>query len=388
MLRKLFTALTMTVFILTGILFVPSSYARFISPDDWDPTIQGVGTNRYSYAGNDPVNKSDPNGHFFNFAGKLAADIAMEISIQSLDPTQDVDVFSAVKDGVLGIANPAKSLSKAAKLGALVENTKLGKMIGRQFGKCKSFDGDTLVLAKNGLLPIKSLQIGDSVWARNEATGETALKTISEVFEQEHDLTYTLTLKDIASGGIEKIQTSYNHPFYIEKKGWVISSNLRINDQFVAHDGSEVLLKGIAVEEKVLFAYNLDVEEHDTFFVGLTGIWVHNQNSPNNENNLEGEGNTGNSNNDTSKSAAEDNGGKKAHDSSKNEEHVSENKKTKAGKQVKAIQGRINKLKSEDRQKNAREISKLTQKAKTITKNAAKTDGTHSRTGKKGGKKC
>jgi hypothetical protein len=36
---------------------------RFISPDDWDPTKEGVGTNRYAYAGNDPVNLSDPGGH-------------------------------------------------------------------------------------------------------------------------------------------------------------------------------------------------------------------------------------------------------------------------------------------------------------------------------------
>ena len=38
-------------------------FGRFISPDDWDPTLPGVGTNRYAYAGNDPMNKSDPNGH-------------------------------------------------------------------------------------------------------------------------------------------------------------------------------------------------------------------------------------------------------------------------------------------------------------------------------------
>ena len=37
--------------------------ARFISPDDYDPTLPGVGTNRYAYSQNDPVNKSDPNGH-------------------------------------------------------------------------------------------------------------------------------------------------------------------------------------------------------------------------------------------------------------------------------------------------------------------------------------
>lgn len=36
---------------------------RFISPDTMDPTLPGVGTNRYSYSLNDPINKSDPNGH-------------------------------------------------------------------------------------------------------------------------------------------------------------------------------------------------------------------------------------------------------------------------------------------------------------------------------------
>jgi hypothetical protein len=46
--------------------------ARFISPDDWDPTLPGVGTNRYAYSGNDPVNKSDPNGHLYNYMGDYA----------------------------------------------------------------------------------------------------------------------------------------------------------------------------------------------------------------------------------------------------------------------------------------------------------------------------
>ncbi|NSZ15621.1 RHS repeat-associated core domain-containing protein [Agrobacterium vitis] len=43
--------------------FAANANARFISPDDWDPTKSGVGTNRYAYAGNDPVNKADANGH-------------------------------------------------------------------------------------------------------------------------------------------------------------------------------------------------------------------------------------------------------------------------------------------------------------------------------------
>jgi RHS repeat-associated protein len=52
----------------TGLLFLNARYydpvlARFISPDWFDPHQAGVGMNRYTYADNDPVNKSDANGH-------------------------------------------------------------------------------------------------------------------------------------------------------------------------------------------------------------------------------------------------------------------------------------------------------------------------------------
>jgi len=52
----------------TGLVFLNARYldprlGRFLSPDDFDPTLPGVGTNRYAYAGNDPINRSDPNGH-------------------------------------------------------------------------------------------------------------------------------------------------------------------------------------------------------------------------------------------------------------------------------------------------------------------------------------
>ncbi|WP_112664646.1 glycohydrolase toxin TNT-related protein [Microvirga flavescens] len=39
---------------------------RFLSPDSLDPTLPGVGTNRYAYSLNDPVNKKDPSGNSAN----------------------------------------------------------------------------------------------------------------------------------------------------------------------------------------------------------------------------------------------------------------------------------------------------------------------------------
>ncbi|MDI6836301.1 MAG: hypothetical protein QMD99_11390 [Rhizobiaceae bacterium] len=65
---------------LTAVSFGSAANARFIQPDNWDPTLPGVGTNRYAYSDNDPVNKSDPNGHivgiddaFIGFALALGA---------------------------------------------------------------------------------------------------------------------------------------------------------------------------------------------------------------------------------------------------------------------------------------------------------------------------
>lgn len=54
-------ALVLAISLVTG--QAATAQARFISPDTIDPTMPGVGTNRYSYSDNDPVNKSDQNGH-------------------------------------------------------------------------------------------------------------------------------------------------------------------------------------------------------------------------------------------------------------------------------------------------------------------------------------
>jgi RHS repeat-associated protein len=62
----------------TGLQYLNARYydplmARFITPDTWDPDIPGVDINRYAYAGNDPVNGSDPSGHIETSGIKLNA---------------------------------------------------------------------------------------------------------------------------------------------------------------------------------------------------------------------------------------------------------------------------------------------------------------------------
>jgi hypothetical protein len=71
-------AMHMMVFLCLIFSSLASANARFISPDTWDPTMPGVGTNRYAYAQNDPVNKADPNGH--NWLTSVVSSIASAVS--------------------------------------------------------------------------------------------------------------------------------------------------------------------------------------------------------------------------------------------------------------------------------------------------------------------
>ena len=77
----------------TGLQYLNARYydptlGRFIQPDWWEVTKAGVGTNRYAYSFNDPINKSDTNGHqattcrsfrcLFGYAGRDLKDAAVQ----------------------------------------------------------------------------------------------------------------------------------------------------------------------------------------------------------------------------------------------------------------------------------------------------------------------
>jgi hypothetical protein len=54
----------------------------FVQPDWWEVTWAGVGTNRYSYSFNDPVNGRDPSGHIVPIvAGACAAGVCEAIGV-------------------------------------------------------------------------------------------------------------------------------------------------------------------------------------------------------------------------------------------------------------------------------------------------------------------
>lgn len=120
---------------LVSVSFGSAANARFISPDDWDPTKPGVGTNRYAYASNDPVNKSDPNGH--------STSIDSSGDVKSVVDDGDLGVYEKTDDDFIG---PPNRIGETRFWDAFISpDTK--KAVGKVF-RDHAIDGHFLSLAK------------------------------------------------------------------------------------------------------------------------------------------------------------------------------------------------------------------------------------------------
>ena len=135
------------------------------------------------------------------------------------------------------------------------------------------FSGDTEVYTSDGLVCIEDVLVGDEVWAYNSETGETELKEVLNVWVKETD-----EILHVSTSDGETIDTTTNHPFYVDGKGWVAAGDLEVGDTLVTADGNEVEVTDLELEKfaEPIFVYNLEVEDFHTYFVGEYGVLVHN----------------------------------------------------------------------------------------------------------------
>jgi hypothetical protein len=135
------------------------------------------------------------------------------------------------------------------------------------------FTGDTLIAVDGGFVRFDEINIGDMVWAYNYNTGETALKEVLNVLVSVN--TEIISLE--AENG-EVIKTTAYHPFYVDGKDWVRAGNLAAGDKITTLDGGTITIIGISTERfaEPVVVYNLTVADFHTYFVGSTGILVHN----------------------------------------------------------------------------------------------------------------
>jgi hypothetical protein len=171
------------------------------------------------------------------------------------------------------------------------------------------FEEDTLVQTPDGVMyEIKYLKVGDLVLSRCEKTGVQAYRRVVKKFE--HQCNETLIVHYITERGTEAaIETTEEHPFWVESVGWVPAGQLiagqklsivdpiDVTDEYRSEDEKKAKLAmgggrwqaevlGIKRQNNVWehagevcnrTVYNIEVEEFHTYFVDWCGIWVHNK---------------------------------------------------------------------------------------------------------------
>ena len=149
-----------------------------------------------------------------------------------------------------------------------------------EYGVC--FSADTLINCEEGFKAIECIRAGDLVWATDPETGETALKRVLRLFRSETSEWVHLTVDG------EEIVCTPGHPFYSPVKGWTAACQLRAGNILVTLNGEYVVLEKVQHEllENPEITYNFEVEGVHTYYVGSTGVLVHNSCGPDHGNSL------------------------------------------------------------------------------------------------------
>jgi hypothetical protein len=132
---------------------------------------------------------------------------------------------------------------------------------------CSCFAKGTLIWTKTGQRQIESLELGDLVLSQNIETGELCYKPLIARTVRPPSQLLTITLDG------EEIRATLGHPFWTAGSGWRMAKELKNGAILhgVAGSKSVASVKPAAHEE----AYNLVVADFSTYFVGESGVLVH-----------------------------------------------------------------------------------------------------------------
>lgn len=165
------------------------------------------------------------------------------------------------------------------------------KEINEKAGIYACFTAGTKIQTEHGEKPIEQIEVGDYVWSENPETGEKTLKEVTETFEHQKSELIKLTI------GSTVIETTAEHPFWVEGEGWVNAGDLKTGDFLRLKSGKIVALDQLEVIklETPITVYNFTVEDNHDYYVSEIGVLVHNKAAVNPKSKLlvEGAGKTG-----------------------------------------------------------------------------------------------
>lgn len=179
---------------------------------------------------------------------------------------------------VAGVERDKRALGLAA-IGALV---RVAGPIKRAYNwlrrPCRCFVAGTLVLTASGLVAVENIAPGDEVLARDEITGETVYKRVVGLIRTPENHVVSLVVRH-ADGTEESFEVTPDHPFMTDQ-GWRETMELQVGAQILTAGESLATVVLITDAGKRATTYNFEVADVNTYFVGTSGLWVHNSCAP------------------------------------------------------------------------------------------------------------
>jgi len=135
------------------------------------------------------------------------------------------------------------------------------------------FPGGTLVWTETGRRPIESIEIGDCVLAQDPESGAIAYKVVLDTSVRSVSETIRIAL------GSHELRATLGHPVWAVGKGWRMAKQISLGDALHSIRGGAVVdrieqqrVKEGTGEQEV---FNLIVADFNTYFVGKSGVLVH-----------------------------------------------------------------------------------------------------------------
>jgi hypothetical protein len=151
----------------------------------------------------------------------------------------------------------------------------IGMNLGPRAAATTCFVAGTPLLTPDGEKRIEEFRPGDLILSRAEGNLRSPIvaRQVEELFVR------VAPIFEIRIGE-RIIQTTREHPFYVDGAGWTIAGELKPGDLLCSHDGATVRIDSVGDTGQVRTVYNLRVAEDHTYFVGTRAwgfsVWAHN----------------------------------------------------------------------------------------------------------------
>ena len=138
------------------------------------------------------------------------------------------------------------------------------------------FVAGTHVETEDGPADIETIEVGDWVWAADPETGVEGPRRVLSLFRTPDVPVLQVTVETRLGRETEVIETTAEHPFWVEGRGWVKGGELQTGDELRDIDAGALLVRSIAETQRRETVFNLEVEGVHTYFAGRLGVLVHN----------------------------------------------------------------------------------------------------------------